>query len=629
MNKRLLSLVLCLAFVLSAFCFVPSVKAGATLAMPDNDGHTNGVSYTLGKGTTAETTVTCNFIPSLINGAVPYARPGDVQVQKYIVIHNTGNYSDTADAQAHNEYICGAGADQSYHYVVGSDGIYQSLPDNERGRHAGKGLKHNGPTNSNTIGIETCVNLFPATSTSSGEQWNTQEMYDWYENEFALRTDRVALLAATLCIRYGMNPYTQVIQHNDVYDKNCPMQMRYVFNTAGTFDHDNGTYWLIFWNKMIEYYEQYGGTFTSTDTAVIGTDGLDYGPRYTESSALVADEYTRVITTTSINVRATPVTGAIVYVAKQNQVLTFSEAYIPEGKDVLWGKIATVDGVDFTTASGGDPEGWMSFNPSYSTPVVAEGATAHAMALEAPNAVKPNVGSPWATTYVSDSNTVTLSGYVLGYNNEVSAVQYKVGNASHWTNAQTVERPDLKTSVPGYPYYRDCGWTVTFDITDWDESTVVTFQALDFYYEAFNVGTVTITKGDIKLPFELLENSDYTLADGKLAGVSASTTVADIAAQFKDDIEVFDAEGAAVASTSVVGTGYVVKEFEGEGQATLVIKGDVNGDGLVNSADCAASKAHLRLMGALSGVYLEAAEMNGDSSLNTVDYIRLKLAAKF
>ena len=80
-------------------------------------------------------------------------RPGTRLAPTHITIHNTDNASPGADAAAHARYVKGADAQArqvSWHYTVDDRVIYQSLPANEVGWHAG-------PGNSKSIGIEICM----------------------------------------------------------------------------------------------------------------------------------------------------------------------------------------------------------------------------------------------------------------------------------------------------------------------------------------------------------------------------------------------------------------------------------------------------------------------------------------
>ncbi len=56
----------------------------------------------------------------------------------YIVCHDTGNPNKGADAEANANYCYNSGATTStgWHYTVGNDGIYQTIPEGEVGYHA-------------------------------------------------------------------------------------------------------------------------------------------------------------------------------------------------------------------------------------------------------------------------------------------------------------------------------------------------------------------------------------------------------------------------------------------------------------------------------------------------------------
>ena len=89
------------------------------------------------------------------------ARPGQTREIKYLVIHETDNFSAGADAAAHNSFIHqNADADSgivSWHYTVDDHEIYHHLPDTETAYHAGDMMTEGGG-NMNGIGIEMCVN---------------------------------------------------------------------------------------------------------------------------------------------------------------------------------------------------------------------------------------------------------------------------------------------------------------------------------------------------------------------------------------------------------------------------------------------------------------------------------------
>ena len=129
---------------------------------------------------------------------------------RYIVVHNTDNFSAGANAQAHAKaQHNGNFSGMSAHYYV-DDGItvYQAA-DHSRGTwHVGKnyggGRFFGAVSNRNSIGIEMCV----------------QKGYD-YEKAF----QNTAALVRHLMAQTGI-PADRVLQHYDVCAKNCPSQIR-------------------------------------------------------------------------------------------------------------------------------------------------------------------------------------------------------------------------------------------------------------------------------------------------------------------------------------------------------------------------------------------------------------------
>lgn len=84
-------------------------------------------------------------------------RPGIKMSPKYITVHETGNTANGANAKAHANLLSrGNTRTASWHFTVDDKEIYQHLPTNEVGWHAGDG--GNGQGNRQSIGIEICVN---------------------------------------------------------------------------------------------------------------------------------------------------------------------------------------------------------------------------------------------------------------------------------------------------------------------------------------------------------------------------------------------------------------------------------------------------------------------------------------
>lgn len=131
---------------------------------------------------------------------------------KYIVIHNTGNFKESASAEAHRHYLKGFTQGQrplSWHYTVDDERIYKSLPEEESAYHAGDGAEGDG--NLYGVGIEICLNKQPENSPPT--------------EPFIKAVKRAAILTAELMKKYSLT-IDSVRQHNSFSGKNCPSVMR-------------------------------------------------------------------------------------------------------------------------------------------------------------------------------------------------------------------------------------------------------------------------------------------------------------------------------------------------------------------------------------------------------------------
>ncbi|WP_235860780.1 N-acetylmuramoyl-L-alanine amidase family protein [Peptoniphilus porci] len=76
----------------------------------------------------------------------------------YIVVHDTGNVNAGADAMAHYRYFNGGNRKASAHYFVDDKRIVETVETTNASWHCGDGYGKYGITNSNSIGVEICVN---------------------------------------------------------------------------------------------------------------------------------------------------------------------------------------------------------------------------------------------------------------------------------------------------------------------------------------------------------------------------------------------------------------------------------------------------------------------------------------
>lgn len=130
------------------------------------------------------------------------------QIPRYIVIHNTDNYSTGADARAHAMAQYHGNFDgYSAHVYVDDKSAYQAMPYSRGAWHVGVnygGRLFGTVNNRNSVGIEMCV----------------QAGFD-YDKAFANTAEVCRRLMSELNI-----PADRVVQHYDVCAKNCPSAIR-------------------------------------------------------------------------------------------------------------------------------------------------------------------------------------------------------------------------------------------------------------------------------------------------------------------------------------------------------------------------------------------------------------------
>lgn len=131
-------------------------------------------------------------------------RPGEKRRIKYVVIHETDNVKEGANAEGHNRFIHSNGATQelSWHYTVDDHEIWHHIPDDETAFHAGDHMEENGG-NKNGIGVEMCVNA---------------------DGDYEQTLRNTQKLAARLLHEYGLT-MEDLKKHQDFSGKHCPSKL--------------------------------------------------------------------------------------------------------------------------------------------------------------------------------------------------------------------------------------------------------------------------------------------------------------------------------------------------------------------------------------------------------------------
>jgi probable enterotoxin D len=123
---------------------------------------------------------------------------------EYIVIHETDNWSENADAEAHQYWWDNDPyANSSVHFVVDDKETIQLLPLDAFAYHVGDNINFSDIRNHNSIGIEICVNK---------------------DGNYEISRKRAILLTKYLMKTLDMSSES-VVRHKDASNKNCPSIM--------------------------------------------------------------------------------------------------------------------------------------------------------------------------------------------------------------------------------------------------------------------------------------------------------------------------------------------------------------------------------------------------------------------
>ena len=148
---------------------------------------------------------------------IQYNRTERTEKPRFIVVHTTGNPRKGADARAHFEYWNSGNVEQSADFVVDDK---EALQINDFSKyytwHCGDGKGKYGITNSNSIGIEICVNS---------------------DGDFEKALEKAVELVQGLRVQTGV---MEVVRHYDASRKNCPAEL----------SKDNWNEWYKFLDRV-------------------------------------------------------------------------------------------------------------------------------------------------------------------------------------------------------------------------------------------------------------------------------------------------------------------------------------------------------------------------------------------
>ncbi len=144
-----------------------------------------------------------------------------------------------------------------------------------------------------------------------------------------------------------------------------------------------------------------------------------------------------------------------------------------------------------------------------------------------------------------------------------------------------------------------------------------------------------ITVGKESNTVETLYSSTYNIGSyimGVDVGTTVSKFISKITVPSEHTIKIYDKSNNEISTNDIITTGCRVALFKGNKDVKsilIVIKGDISGDGKIDTKDVIMAKRHTvnmlpRAQYELTGAYFKAADIDGNGSVNTTDIIRIK-----
>lgn len=129
---------------------------------------------------------------------------------------------------------------------------------------------------------------------------------------------------------------------------------------------------------------------------------------------------------------------------------------------------------------------------------------------------------------------------------------------------------------------------------------------------------------------EVIKQLGLTKKDSYIVGFKLGSNVSDIKKAITSNpnvtlVSIKNAEGREISSGNIATNMKITLTInQKQYNYIVVIKGDVNGDGLIYATDYVRIKNHIMGKKKLEGAYLKAADINNDNNIYATDYVRIK-----
>jgi uncharacterized repeat protein (TIGR02543 family) len=127
---------------------------------------------------------------------------------------------------------------------------------------------------------------------------------------------------------------------------------------------------------------------------------------------------------------------------------------------------------------------------------------------------------------------------------------------------------------------------------------------------------------------DAITSDRYTIVEGIISGIPEGTTVQQLLDTiYKNEFVRPMRNGQPVSPDALVGTGLVLELIDGDAckdTVTVVIRGDVSGDGKITITDMVAVKSHILKKSILTGAAALAADTSVDENITITDFVQIK-----
>ncbi len=227
-------------------------------------------------------------------------------------------------------------------------------------------------------------------------------------------------------------------------------------------------------------------------------------------------------------------------------------------------------------------------------------------------------GSQWTTggSTVWTSGTWTAQYWVVLKASKVSYNVYKVTEVyGIGVKSVTVSGTDIIVCVHNqHADFAAASKVAVGDVLSLYNITLASATSNGGYVRVSSSYGLTISQGS-----ELVVDHGNKYIQNIGAGTTAATLKTNIC-EATSSISVATAGGVNVADSGILGTGYTVKVGNGN-KYTLIVAGDVNGDGAITGSDYLAVMNHVNGNSTLDGTELMAADADRSESVSSTDYI--------